>query len=71
MVFWEHKTDLVFLSITEETEVVINSIEDDVWESEYKRTVPLLTYLRVGNSYVCKYDQFLCPWIMLEKNENN
>ena len=30
MVFWEHKTELVyFLSITEYTGVIVNSIEDD------------------------------------------
>ena len=28
---------IVFLSITDENEVVVNSINDDVWESEYER----------------------------------
>ena len=31
MVFWEQKMELVFLSIIEETEVIVNKIEDDVW----------------------------------------
>ena len=30
MVFWEQKMELVFLSIAEETEVIVNKIEDDV-----------------------------------------
>ena len=31
MVFWEHKTELVcFLSITEETEVFVDSVDDDI-----------------------------------------
>ena len=39
MVNREHKTELVwFLSIIEETEVIINSMEDDFWETEYERT---------------------------------
>ena len=39
MVFWEYKTELVcFLSITEETEVIVNWIDDDVWEAEDERT---------------------------------
>ena len=37
MVFWEHKTELVcFLSIIEENEIIVNSIEYDVWEYEYE-----------------------------------
>ena len=36
MEFLEHKTELVcFLSITEETEVIVNSIDSDVLEAEY------------------------------------
>ena len=35
MVFWEHKMELVCsLSVTEETEVIVSSIEDDVWKAE-------------------------------------
>ena len=35
MVFWEHKTELVcFLSITEEKKVLVNAVDDDVWEDE-------------------------------------
>ena len=36
MVFLEHKTELVFFSITEGTEVVVNSIDDDVLEAKYE-----------------------------------
>ena len=42
MIFWEHKTELVFLSITEETEVIVNLIEDYDWESEDKITGSLI-----------------------------
>ena len=31
-----------FLSISEETEVIVNSTEDDVWEAEYERTGSLI-----------------------------
>ena len=38
MAFWEHKTELFwFLSLLEGTEVVFNSIDDDVWEYEYEK----------------------------------
>ena len=43
MVFWELKTELVsFLSITEETKVFVNELDDDVWEAEEKRTDSLI-----------------------------
>ena len=43
MQFLEHKTELVwFLSLTERTEVVINSIDDDVWEAKDERTGALV-----------------------------
>ena len=35
-----------------------------------KERVPWLNGLRVGIDHVCKFDQFLCPWWMLDKNEN-
>ena len=38
MEFLEHKTELFFLSITEGTEVIVNSIDDDVWEANDKIT---------------------------------
>ena len=39
MEFLEHKTELVcFLYIIEDTEVIDNSIYDDVWEAEDERT---------------------------------
>ena len=39
MVFWEYKTELFwFLSLTEGTDVVVNSITDDVWGSEDELT---------------------------------
>ena len=35
MVFWEHKPELLcFLLIPEETEVIVNSKEDDVKEAQ-------------------------------------
>ena len=45
--FWmeclEHKTELVcFLFITQETWVVVNSIDDDSDEAEYERTGALI-----------------------------
>ena len=39
MEFLEHKTELFcFLSLIEGTDVVVNSIDDDVWEAEYEMT---------------------------------
>ena len=39
MVFWEYKIELFwFLYLTEGTDVVVNSISDDVWESEDELT---------------------------------
>ena len=35
MVFWEHKKELFWcLSLTEGTDVVVNSVDEDVWGSE-------------------------------------
>ena len=43
MLFWEHKTESVCsFSIIEETQVIVNSIEDDVWEAEYEKTDSLI-----------------------------
>ena len=43
MEFLEHKTWLVcFLSLTEGTEVIVNSIDDYVWEAKYKITGALI-----------------------------
>ena len=39
MLFWEHETESVFsLSIIEETQVLFESIEDDVLEAKYEKT---------------------------------
>ena len=39
MEFWDNKTELVcFMSITEETEVIVNAVDDDFWEAEYEKT---------------------------------
>ena len=39
MVFWEYKTELFSVfSLTEDTDVVFNSIDDDVWGSEDELT---------------------------------
>ena len=70
MVFWEQKTELVCsLSITEDTEFIFNLIEDDVWEVEYEKKVPLLIDLIVGIGQVLKYDQCICPLWMMDKNK--
>ena len=43
MVFWEHKTESVCsLSIIEETQVIVNSIEGYVLEAEDEETVFLI-----------------------------
>ena len=35
MVFWVYKTELfLFLSLTEGTYIVVNLMDDDVWEAE-------------------------------------
>ena len=36
-----------------------------------KLQVPWLTEFIFGIDYACKFVQFLCPWWMLDKNENN
>ena len=39
MVFWEQKTDQVcYLSIVEETQVLVELIEYNIWEAEYEKT---------------------------------
>ena len=39
MKFLEHKTELFcFLSLTEGTDVVVNSMDGDVWEAEDEQT---------------------------------
>ena len=41
--FLSHKTELVCsFSITEDTEVIVNSIDDDVRQSEYERPGALI-----------------------------
>ena len=43
MVFCEHKMESVwYLSIIEETQVIVESIEDDVWEAEDEKLVSWL-----------------------------
>ena len=50
MVFWEYEIELFwFLSVTEGTDVVVNSIADDVCGSEYKITGALID--KVGSWY--------------------
>ena len=52
MVFCEHKMESVwYLSIIEETQVIVESIEDDVWEAEDEKLVSWLTELIVGIDY--------------------
>ena len=40
IIFGEHKTD--FFSITEETKVLVNTVDDDVWEADYEITGSLI-----------------------------
>ena len=47
MVFWEHKMELFFLSIAEETEVLVNAVDDDVLESEYEITGSLIITVEI------------------------
>ena len=42
MEFLEHKPELVFLSLTEGTEVIVNSMDDGVLEAKDKRTGALI-----------------------------
>ena len=43
MEFLEHKTELVyFFSITEGTKVIVNSMDDYIWEAEDERTGSLI-----------------------------
>ena len=48
-----------------------NSVEDDVWEAEDEKQIPWLIELRVGIDCVCKYDQCIFPWLIMDKNNNN
>ena len=60
-----------FWYITEEIELIVNSIDDGVEEAEYERTGALID---VGDSWdwLCfKFFQFICPWSMLDQNKNN
>ena len=46
MVFLEHKTELVYsLLVTEDTKVLVNAVDDDVWEYEYERTGSLIDWI--------------------------
>ena len=56
MVFWEHETELfLFLSLTEGTNVVVNLMDNDIWEAEDERKCAL-------NDEVDSWD-WLCLWI--------
>ena len=52
---------------TEGTAAVVDSIAEDVWESEDELTEPYLTKLRFGIDYICKFVQCICPWRILEQ----
>ena len=46
MVFWEHKMELVYsLSMIEDTKVLVNAVDDDVWEYEYERRGSLIDWI--------------------------
>ena len=59
------------LSIIEETQVIIESIEDDVWEAEDEKLVSWLTDLIVVIDYAFKYNRCLFLWWVMDKNKNN
>ena len=43
MVFWEHKTDFYYYCLLQKgTDVVVNSIAEDVWDSKYEVTGALI-----------------------------
>ena len=72
MVFCEHKMESVwYLSIIEETQVIVESIEDDVWEAEDEKLVSWLTDLIVVIDYAFKYNRCLFLWWVMDKNKNN
>ena len=52
--FWEHKTESVSsLSIIEETQVLLESVEHDVWEAEDEKTGFLIDEVEI------------CDWLCL------
>ena len=53
------------MSVTEGTDVFVNSIADDVWGSEDK--VSWVAKLRVGIEHVYKLFQCLLPWLIVEQ----
>ena len=54
-------------SLTEGTDVVVNYIDDYVWEYEDDQTGALNEKLMVGIDSVCKFVQFLCSWRIVDK----
>ena len=68
MVFWEHKTEFVcFFSITEILKLFLVQYRMVFENLNMKERVHLLTELRVGIDHVLKYDQFLFPFLILDK----
>ena len=58
MEFLEHKIELVcFLYITEETEVIVNSIYGDILEAKYERTNEFIDVVYSWD-WICLY---ICP----------
>ena len=46
--FWEHKMESVwYLSIMEETQALVELIEDDVWKSEDENTGFLIEWVEI------------------------
>ena len=56
-----------FLSATEQTDVVVNSIDANVWGSEDELTGVLSENIRVGIDYVNKLVQCIFPWQIVEQ----
>ena len=56
-----------FFSVTEETDVVVNLIADDVWGSEDELRGVLSEKLRVGIDYVYKFVLCLFPSRIVEQ----
>ena len=55
------------MSVTEGTDVVVNSIADDVWGSKYKLTGALSDEVESWDWLFFKFVQCICPWLIVEQ----
>ena len=68
--FSEHKTELVcFSTVIEGTEVLVDSIYDDVWEAEYDRRGAWIDGFESFVEYVFIFFQCLWPCWILNNNK--